>query len=69
MQLHDLVASMKQNINTLSNGSDKNLLFNISTGGTAQENIENFLLNLEKIGNKRREDIEECIADHTRFEN
>nr|CAH7761948.1 unnamed protein product [Callosobruchus chinensis] len=57
------------NINPFAADFDKNHLFNISTGQTVQENIESFLLNVEKMGNGQRENfIRQCAEGDKRFE-
>lgn len=69
MQLDTFTAGIRTNMNPFTEDLDRNLLFNISTGQAATENITNFLLDVEKMGNKQREDfIKECVEDHSRFE-
>lgn len=47
---------------------DKNLLHNISNGKSASENITNFLLDMESVGNQLREKfISECSVSPDRF--
>ncbi|CAF4952709.1 unnamed protein product [Pieris macdunnoughi] len=69
LQLENVVSNIKQNINPFSNDLDKSLLYNISTGQAIQPNIEQFLLNVENLGNELREQfIKECSEDAERFE-
>jgi hypothetical protein len=69
LQLQNLIAHMKQNVNPFSKDNDKNNLYNISTGQAVSEDIEHFLLNVEKLGNEQREQfINECSEDPERFE-
>jgi hypothetical protein len=69
LQLQNLIAHMKKNVNPFSKDNDKNNLYNISTGQEVSEDIGHFLLNMEKLGNERREQfINECSEDPERFE-
>nr|CAH7767940.1 unnamed protein product [Callosobruchus chinensis] len=68
-QLLNFTDNIKQNINPFAADLDKNRLFDISPGQTVQENIESFLLNVEKLGNGLRENfIRQCAEDDKRFE-
>nr|CAH7741160.1 unnamed protein product [Callosobruchus chinensis] len=68
-QLLNFTDNIKQNINPFAADLDKNHLFNISAGQTVQENIESFLLNVEKMGNGQRENfIRQCAEGDKRFE-
>jgi hypothetical protein len=69
LQLQNLIAHMKQNVNPFSKDNDKYNLYNISTGQAVSEDIGHFLLNVEKLGNEQREQfINERSEDAERFE-
>ncbi|KAL4718512.1 hypothetical protein ACJJTC_002715 [Scirpophaga incertulas] len=69
LQLDHCITHIKQNMNPFSRDVDKDLLYNISTGQAVTIDIENFLLNVETLGNKQREEfITECSADDERLE-
>lgn len=69
LQLENVITNIKQNINLFSHDLEESLLYNISTGLAVQDNIEQFLLNVEKRGNEQREQfLEECSEDAERFE-
>ncbi|CAH1645610.1 unnamed protein product [Spodoptera littoralis] len=69
LQLDHCITHIKQNMNPFSRDVDKDFLYIISTGQAVTEDIENFLLNVETLGNKQREEfITECSADDERFE-
>lgn len=70
MQLENLIAHIGQNINPFSDDIDKNFLFNISTGQSVNEKIEEFLLNAIDLGRQQRNQfIKDCCEDEKRFEN
>lgn len=67
--LNTFITHIHQNMNPFSDDLDKENLFNISTGKSVDENIENFLLKVPENGQKLREMfITECSQDHLRFE-
>lgn len=68
-QLHELINGIKCNMNPFFSDIEKNNLFNICTGKAASEQIENFLLNAEKIGHEKRKDfIATCVEDPSKFD-
>lgn len=69
LQLEQCLNHIKQNMNPFAKDVDKDLLYNISTGQAVTPEIEDFLLNVETIGNEQREQfIRECSTDEERFE-
>lgn len=61
--------NVKGNVNPFATDISKDFLFNISTGQAADENVAEFLLNAEKMGDEQRQQfIKECIEDSNRFE-
>lgn len=50
-QLEKLLNNIRQNINPFSPGINENYLYNISTGQAANEDIADFLINIEIKGN------------------
>ena len=61
--------NVKENVNPFATDISKDFLFNISTGQAADENVAEFLLNAEKMGDEQRQQfIKECIEDSNRFE-
>lgn len=68
-QLEKFVDSFNQYINPFSPDLSADQLFNIASGKAALPQVEQFLLNVEKIGNDQRETfISECTSDISRFE-
>ena len=56
-------------MNPFSEEVNKGLLFNIGTGKSSKQETAEFLLNVNKIGPKTREDfIIQCIKDPKGFE-
>lgn len=61
--------TFQQFINPFDVNVPKNLLINISSGKVASEEVEKFLLNIEKNGDTLRKTfIAECEVDISRFE-
>lgn len=68
-QLEKFVKSFDQFINPFSAQLPPNQLFNISSGKAASTQVEDFLLNVEKIGDDfRKAFISECSSDIKRFD-
>lgn len=68
-QLEKFVKSFDQYINPFSPQLPPNQLFNISSGKAASTQVEDFLLNVEKIGDDlRKAFISECSLDINRFD-
>lgn len=56
-------------MNPFSSDIPKDMLINISTGEAASEQMTDFLLNIEKIGEEKKKDlIDSCSQDSTNFE-
>ena len=67
--LEKLLRSIQENMNPFSEEVNKDLLFNIGTGKSSKQETAEFLLNVNKIGQKAREGfIIQCIKDPKRFE-
>ncbi|XP_046481745.2 uncharacterized protein [Neodiprion pinetum] len=67
-QLEKFVKSFDQYINPFSAQLPPNQLFNISSGKAASTQVEDFLLNVEKIGDDlRKAFISECSSDINRI--
>ena len=67
--LEKIVRSIQENMNPFSEEVNKDLLFNIGTGKSSKQETAEFLLNVNKIGQKAREGfIIQCIKDPKRFE-
>lgn len=68
-QLKNFMQTFQQFINPFDVNVPKNLLINISSGKAASEEVEEFLLNIEKNGDTLRKTfIAECEVDISRFE-
>ena len=56
-------------MNPFENGIDPEHLYNITTGKSALHKTEEFLLSIVETGEeKRKEFVNECVADPSRFE-
>ncbi|KAK5637859.1 hypothetical protein RI129_000142 [Pyrocoelia pectoralis] len=67
--LRNFIATFSKFMNPFDSSLDKNLLFNISNGKSASQNVEQFLLNMESTGNELRDKfISECSESVDRFE-
>ena len=67
--LEKILRSIQENMNPFSEEVNKDLLFNIGTGKSSKQETAEFLLNVNKIGQKAREGfIIQCIKDPKRFE-
>lgn len=68
-QLQKLINTIEEHINPFDPTLDENSLFHISTGRAADENVADFLLNVEKKGEELRNTfINECALDKDRFD-
>lgn len=68
-QLQNFIKSFQQFINPFDVNVPKNRLINIASGKAASEEVEEFLLNIEKKGDTLRKTfIAECEVDISRFE-
>lgn len=68
-QLDKFIAAVLNNLNPFDENVEKESLFNISNGQAAKEDIEKFLLSIEKCGELQRESfVKECEEDPYRFE-
>ena len=67
--LEKILRSIRENMNPFSEEVNKDILFNKGTGKSSMLETAEFLLNVNKIGQKAREDfIIQCIKDPKRFE-
>ena len=67
--VNKLMDIIQANMNPFDINNDRSKLYNLATGKSVQTETEEFLLNVNTIGRKRREQfIQECIADPKRFE-
>lgn len=56
-------------MNPFDDTIDKDILFDISTGKAAPENVVDFLLNVKAVGNQQKLNfISECSLDSERFD-
>ncbi|CAK1581026.1 unnamed protein product [Parnassius mnemosyne] len=68
-QLQKFTSSFSKFMNPFDDSNDNNKLFNISNGKAASNEVAQFLLNVDNIGNKMRETfICECSESTERFE-
>lgn len=68
-QLDKFMKSFDQYLNPFSQELPKDQLFNIASGKAATSNVEEFLLNVEKIGGEQRElFLLECSSYINRFD-
>lgn len=68
-QLQTFIDSFDRYINPFSPELSHDKLYNIATGKAASPLVEQFLLNVENIGNEKRQQfIAECTIDISRFE-
>ena len=64
-----LLETIPEHMNPFSKDLDKEILYNLGTGKSAQIETADFLLSVVKIGRKAQTDfINECIEDPARFE-
>ena len=67
--LEKILTSIQENMKHFSEEVNKDLRFNIGTGKSSKRQAAEFLLNVNKIGQKEREGfIYQCIKDPERFE-
>ena len=67
--LEKILRSIQENMNPFIKDMNKELLFNTGTGKSSKQETAEFLLNVNKIGQKAREDfIIQSIKDPKRFE-
>lgn len=67
--LHSIIEAINNTMNPFDDNIDKNVLFNISTGRAASENVTNFLQNIKEEGHKQKLNfISECCSVPGRFE-
>ena len=67
--LEKILSSIQENMKHFSEEVNKDLRFNIGTGKSSKRQAAEFLLNVNKIGQKAREGfIYQCIKDPERFE-
>ena len=65
----EILRSIQEDMNPFSEEENKDLLFNIGSGKSSKQETAEFLLNVNKIGQKARESfIIQCIKDPKRFE-
>lgn len=66
--LKAITHAIEETLNPFDPSVDRNQLFNISTGKAASTNVEEFLLNVNTLGNdKKISFMKECNEDETRF--
>lgn len=66
---NNILKTIKRNMNPFDENVDQNNLFNIVTGKALTEESANFLLEVNTLGNKYKEDfIKDCSVDLNRFE-
>ena len=67
--LEKILRSIQENMNPFGEEVNKDFLFNIGTGKSSKQDTAEFLLNVNKIGQKACEAfIIQCIKDPKRFE-
>ena len=67
--LEKILRNIRENMNPFSEEVNKDLLFDIGTGKSSNQETAEFLLNVNKIGQRAREAfIIQCIKDPIRFE-
>lgn len=67
--LNNILNEIKKNINPFDPTIDKDQLFNITTGKATTEQISNFLLNADILGQEQKDEfLEKCGSDPDRFE-
>ncbi|KAJ8677787.1 hypothetical protein QAD02_013574 [Eretmocerus hayati] len=68
-QLSRFIEQIRQNINPFANHLQKDKLYNISSGQSANEKVTDFLLSVENFGQELRENFtEESADDESRLE-
>lgn len=68
-RVQKLIDTLKNNLNPFDPDLDKSLLYNVSTGKPTSPEIANFLLNVNSLGEKLKNDfITECSQSKDRFE-
>ena len=69
MAVKEIKSMIENSLNPFKKDADPDRLFNICTGKSCKEGTEDFLLNVESIGNEARKSfIQECVENPNRFE-
>ena len=69
LAVKEIKSMIENSLNPFKKDADPDRLFNICTGKSCKKGTEDFLLNVESIGNEARKSfIQECVENPNRFE-
>ena len=69
LAVKEIKSMIENSLNPFKKDADPDRLFNICTGKSCKKGTEDFLLNVESIGNEARKSfIQECVENTNRFE-
>lgn len=69
LNVRRVLSAIQDTMNPFHPDTEKECLYNLSTGKAASKGTENFLLNIDKIGEVERQKFtDECVKDPARFE-